>query len=797
MILDNLRQDLIYALRTLRKSPGLTVVAVLSLGLGIGSVVSIFAAVDVFMLRPLPLDAEDRLLDVFSTVPERGWMHNVLSIPDFLDYREQSQTMNVGGRFGSDFNMSGSDVPERVDGARVSWNFFEALGTQPVLGRAFRPEEENDGQDQVVILSDGLWQRRFGADPAIIGQTLLLDAEPHTVIGVMPPRFWVDDDLIDIYAPFGLTGEEERGSHFMVAVGRLHPGATEEQARSEVVEIARRLEDAYPGSNEGWSGGVRLFREQLFGEEYKMGSLISSVAVAFVLLIACANVANLMLTKVSARDREIAVRCALGAGRFRIMRQLLTEAMIISFLGGIFGIFVSIAGIRGIRSLMPATFPFAQDVALDARSLMFAMVVTVLTGLLFGSAPALQSTRSNLTDSLKEGGRGHVGAKGDRLRKLFVVAEISLALTLLVSAALLVQAFLSLQVTEFGWDEDNLLTFRLDLPDKEYTDDETVGGFYRQLVPAIEAVPGVQVVGGTSILPMQGNSNTYYGIPGEEYASLQERPVVEFRFVTPDYFRAMDIPVVRGRALDENDRPDGRDVIVVSEALAERHWPGEDPIGKQIEYWGTTREIVGVAGDTLDRRGEARITSYMSAFQYPQRGFSMAVRTAGPPTSVVDAIRAEVLRLDPNLPMYAVMSMQEMRAQNTMGDAVMAKIMGALAVITLLLAVVGVYGVMAYSVTQRTQEMGIRLALGARPADVQRMVLRQGASLTMVGIVIGLVITSVVTRSLSIFLYGVSPFDPMTFTLVTATLLLAAVGATYVPARRATRVDPLDALRAE
>jgi len=797
MILDNLRQDLVYALRTLRKSPGLVAVAVLSLGLGIGSVVSIFAAVDVFMLRPLPLDAEDRLLDVFSTVPERGWMHNSLSIPDFLDYREQSQTMNVGGRFGSDFNMSGTDVPERVDGARVSWNFFEALGTQPVLGRTFRPEEENDGQDQVVILSDGLWQRRFGADPAIIGQTLLLDAEPHTVIGVLPPRFWVDDDLIDIYAPFGLTGEEQRGSHFMVAVGRLHPDATEEQARAEVEEIARRMEEAYPGSNEGWSGGVRLFRKQLFSEEFEMGSLISSVAVAFVLLIACANVANLMLTKVSARDREIAVRCALGAGRFRIMRQLLTEAMIISFLGGIFGIFVSIAGIRGIRSLMPATFPFAQDVALDARSLMFAMVVTVLTGLLFGSAPALQSTRSNLTDSLKEGGRGHVGAKGDRLRKLFVVAEISLALTLLVSAALLVQAFLRLQVTEFGWDEDNLLTFRLDLPDKEYLDDETVGGFYRQLVPAIEAVPGVQVVGGTSILPMQGNSNTYYGIPGEEYASLQERPVVEFRFVTPDYFRAMDIPVVRGRALNENDRPDGRDVIVVSEALAERHWPGEDPIGKQVEYWDATHEIVGVAGDTLDRRGEARITSYMSAFQYPRRGFSMAVRTAGPPTSVVDAIRAEVLRLDPNLPMYAVMSMQEMRAQNTMGDAVMAKIMGTLAVITLLLAVVGVYGVMAYSVTQRTQEMGIRLALGARPADVQRMVLRQGASLTMVGIVIGLVITAVVTRSLSIFLYGVSPFDPMTFTLVTVTLLLAAVGATYVPARRATRVDPLDALRAE
>jgi len=795
--MDHLKQDLIYALRTLRKSPGLVAVAVLSLGLGIGSVVSIFAAVDVFMLRPLPFDGEDRLLDVFSTVPERGWMHNSLSIPDFLDYREQSQTMSVAGRHGGDFNMSGTDMPERVDGARVSWNFFEVLGTQPVLGRTFRPEEERDGQQQVVILSDGLWRRRFGADPEIIGQTLLLDAEPHTVIGVLPPKVWVDDDTIEIYAPFGLTGEEGRGNHFMVAVGRLHPGATEEQARSEVEEIARRLEEAYPDSNEGWSAGVQLFRKQIFSEEFEMGSLISSVAVFFVLLIACANVANLMLTKVSARDREIAVRCALGAGRSRIVRQLLTEAMMISFMGGAFGIFVSIAGIRGIHSLMPATFPFAQDVALDARSLIFAIAVTVLTGILFGSAPALQSTRANLTDSLKEGGRGHVGAKGDRLRKLFVVAEISLALTLLVSAALLVQAFLRLQVGEFGWNEENLLTFRLDLPDKEYEDDEMVGGFYRQLVPALEAVPGVQAVGGTSILPLQGNSNTYYGIPGEEYASLQERPVVEFRFVTPDYFRAMGIPILRGRALNEADRPDGRDVIVISEFLAERHWPGEDPIGKQIEYWGETREIVGVAGDTLDRRGDPRASSYMSAFQYPQRGISMAVRTAAAPSAVVDAVRAEVLRLDPNLPMYAVMSMEEMRARATMGDAIMAKIMGTLAVVTLLLAVVGVYGVMAYSVTQRTQEMGIRLALGARPADVLRMVLRQGASLTLVGIVIGLVITSMVTRSLSVFLYGVSPFDPMTFTLVTVTLLLAAVGATYVPARRATRVDPLDALRSE
>ena len=797
MILDNLRQDFIYALRTLRKSPGLVAVAVLSLGLGIGSNVAIFAAVDVFMLRPLPFDSEDRLLDVFSSVPERGWMHTSMSIPDFLDYREQSQTMNVGGRFGSDFNMSGTDVPERVDGARVSWNFFEALGTQPVLGRTFRPEEENEGQHQVVVLSDGLWQRRFGADPGIIGQTLLLDSEPHTVIGVLPPRFWVDDAMIDIYAPFRLRGDEERGSHFMVAVGRLHPRATEEQARSEVVEIARRLEEAYPGSNEGWSGGVRLFRKQLFSEEFEMGSLISSVAVAFVLLIACANVANLMLTKVSARDREIAVRCALGAGRFRIVRQLLTEAMIISFMGGVFGIFVSIAGIRGIKSLMPATFPFAQDVALDARSLMFAVAVTVLTGLLFGSAPALQSTRANLTASLKEGGRGHVGAKGDRLRKLLVVAEISLALTLLVSSALLVQAFLRLQVGEFGWNEENLLTFRLDLPVKEYENDETVGGFYRQLVPALEAVPGAQAVGGTSILPLQGNSNTYYGIPGEEYAGLQERPVVDYLFVTPDYFRAMGISILRGRALNEADRPDGREVIVISEAMAERHWPGEDPIGKQIEYWGETREIVGVAGDILNRRGDARVISYMSAFQYPRRALSMAVRTAGPHSSVVDAVRAEVLRLDPNLPMYAVMSMEDVRVESTMGDAVMAKIMGTLAVITLVLAIVGVYGVMAYSVTQRTQEMGIRLALGARPADVLRMVLRQGASLAIVGIVIGLAITLLVTRSLSIFLYGVSPFDPMTFTLVTVTLLLAALGATYVPALRATRVDPLDALRAE
>ncbi|MEJ2238390.1 MAG: ABC transporter permease [Gemmatimonadales bacterium] len=618
--------DIRYSLRSIRKSPGVIALAIISLGLGIGANVTIFSAVDVFMFRPLPYPEANRLLHVYSTVPARGWTYNSVSIPDFLDIREQSRTMDVAASYGRDFNVSGGDRPERIDGERASWNYFQVLGIQPTIGRTFRPEEERDGEHRVAILGNGLWRRRFGADPSVVGRVLELDGESYTVVGVLPPRFQFYESRTEIWTPIPLTGDESRGSHFLSPVARLRPGATLEQSNAEASAIADRLAQEYPETNDGWGAGTRELHRQIFSVEFRMGSLIASVAVAFVLLIACANVANLMLTRVAGKGREIAVRAALGAGRVRIVRQLLTEAMIVSLLGGVLGVVMSIAGIRGFVAVMPSWFPRVDEIGLDGRVLLFALFVTIVTGIVFGIGPALQSSRSNITDTLKEGGRGNVGNKGDRLRKALVVAEVSLSLALLVASALLVKGFLRLQTADFGWDEENLLTFRLALPDEEYPDSAAVDRFYRELLPQVSSIPGVVSAGGTTILPMQGNNNTFFEIPGRESASLEQRPLTEVRWVFPEYFNTMATALVAGHAFGSEDRMDTRPTVIVNQELADRHFPGEDPIGKQVEYWGVTREIVGVVRNTLDVGQFPRPMTFMSAHQYPRSNMSMVVR---------------------------------------------------------------------------------------------------------------------------------------------------------------------------
>jgi putative ABC transport system permease protein len=795
--MDSFLGDIRYSLRSIRKSLGVIAVAVVSLGLGIGANVTIFSAVDVFMFRPLPYPDAHRLLHVYSTVPERGWTHNSVSIPDYLDFREQSQTMDIAASYGRDFNVSGGDRPERIDGERTSWNYFQVLRISPILGRTFTRDEERDGDHRVAILSNGFWRRRFGADPSVVGRTLQLDGESYSVVGVVPPRFQFYESRTEIWTPIPLTGDEGRGSHFLAPVARLRSAATLEQANAEVSAIADRLAQEYPETNDGWGAGARELHRQIFSEEFRMGSLIASVAVAFVLLIACANVANLMLTRVAGRGREIAVRAALGAGRGRIVRQLLTEAMIVSLMGGALGVVVSIAGIRGFVALMPSWFPRVDEIGLDGRVLLFALVVTVITGILFGIGPALQSSRADITGTLKEGGRGNVGTRGDRLRKVLVVAEVSLSLALLVASALLVKGFLRLQTADFGWEEENLLTFRLALTDQDYPDSMAVNGFYRELLPNLSSMPGVESVGGTTVLPMQGNNNTFFEIPGREAANLEQRPLTEVRWVFPEYFSTMGIALLAGRALGDEDRIDTRPVVIVNQELAERHFPDEDPVGKQIQYWGVAREIVGVISNTLDVGQYPRPMTFMSAFQYPRSDMSMVIRTAGEPLSVTESVRQGVLALDPDLPIYRVKSLEDHVNEQQGGNTIMAKVMAVLAVVALVLSVVGVYGVMAYSVSQRTREMGIRMALGAQRARVLAMVIRQGAVLALIGIVAGVVIASLVTRSLAIFLFGVSPFDLVTYGGVSLLLLVSGLAATYLPARRATEVDPLEAVRYE
>jgi putative ABC transport system permease protein len=797
--MDSIWQDVRFAFRSLRTGPGLIAVAVLSLALGIGANTTAFSVVDVFMLRPLPYPDAHELVSVYSTNQERGWTSLELSAPDFRDLRDRGRTLDLAAQDGATYNFSEGDEPERIQGKRVSWNFFRVLEVQPALGRAFLPEEETVGQGNVVILSDGLWHRRFGADPSVMGRSVTLDSEAHTVVGVMPPGFWFEEPGNDLWTPLSFSGEQARNSHYLETVGRLLSGSTLEQARAEVAQIAEALADAFPETSAGNGARVLTLHEEFFDEGFKAGSLIATVAVAFVLLIACANVANLIMTRAAGREREVALRRALGAGRLRIVRQFMTEAVIVAIMGGGLGVLFAVAGIRGMISIMPAEFPRVDEIGLDGRVLLFTAILSLATGIIFGLAPALQTSRANLIAPLKEGGRTGTGTKSGRLRKALVAAEVSLALVLLVSSTLLVQGFLRIRTTDRGFTLQNVLTFRFTLPEKAYPEDEQVVAFQDRLMSLVRAVPGVVSVGATSILPMWGGSGTWYSIPGEDRPDEAGRLVTSYRVLLPGFFETMQIPLVAGRVMENEDRSDGRAIIVINEAMAERHWADTDPIRQQIEFSSGRREIVGVVKNTLELGVETGVQPmiYFSALQSTRRSLAWVVRTTAAPEMIAGAVQRGVAALDPNVPVYRVMTMEEHLKDVTGGDTVMAKMMAAMAVIALLLAVGGVYGVMAYSVTQRTQEMGIRMALGAQRKNVLSLVVRQGMVLALIGVVVGTGIALGVTRGLSRFLFGVSPFDPAAFGVVAVTLLVAGIVATYVPARRATRVDPVTALRVE
>jgi predicted permease len=792
-------QEISSTLRQVRRDPGFVCVAVLTLAIGIAATVTIFGAIDIWLFHPLPYDDAEALMHVYGTEADRSVTTAPQSIPDFLDMRDLSSTLRIASHYGYSFNLSGQGEPERIDGERVSWNYFQVLEVQPALGRTFLPDEERFGQHRVCILSDGLWRRRFAADPEILGSSILLDGEPHTVVGILAPSFWSwrARYTSEIWTPFGVTGLENRGSYMLTSIARLGPGISEEEANAEVAGIAGHLANEHPDSNQGLGAGVRPLHDLIFGEQATVACLIAMVAAGFVLLIACSNIASLMLTRVIGRGREIAVQRALGAGVGRIMRQLFAEAAVISILAGLVGVAMSFAGVRALVSIMPTWFPFAEEIGINGRVLAFAMLVTLTTPLMFALAPAVQIAQPYLAGSLREGSRGSPGGKADRLRKFFVVAEVSLAATLLVSSALLVRGFYSVQSADYGFNEQRLLTFEVSLPENRYPDDISRTGFYRYLMWALESLPGVDAVGGTSSLPFRSDNNTEYVLPGRAYAGPGRNPLASYRFVFPGYFDAMQTAIVHGRPFTADDSPRSPPVVIVNEALANRHWPDGSALGERIVLWGVSREIVGVAQDTVEAIGQSRAMLFVSAFQSPETRMSLVVRTQGDPASLVAGIRDEVYALDSNLPIHSVASMADLKADELGESAVMAKIMAALAGLALLLAMVGVYGVMSYSVSRRTQEMGIRMALGAQRSHVLRMVIRQGATLALMGVVAGFFVASLVTESLSVFLFGMEPFDPLTFAIAALALLAAGIVASYVPAQRATRADPLEALRSE
>jgi len=797
--MDKVWQDIKYAIRSLRRGGALIAIAVLSLAIGIGANTTIFSAVDVFMLRPLPYPDSDELYSVYTTNRERGWNQVSFSVPDFVDLRERSRTLDVAATRYTSFNLSEGDRPERLTGIRVASNFFRVVGVQPARGRAFTPEEEIEGRHHVAIISDGLWQRRFGGDPDVLGRVVLLDGEPHTIVGVMPPKFWFLRPGTEIWVPFYITGEEHRNSHYIGVRARLRAGATPEQAQLETERIAGQLAAEYPDTNAGNGAVLITLHRDVFDEGFRTGSLTATVAVLFLLLIACANVANLLLTHAAGREREVAVRTALGADRSRVVRQFLTEALILSVAGAILGLGLSVVGIRGLLSVMPGWFPRIDEIGLNPRVLGFTALVTMLSAVLVGLAPAIQNTKPNMVESLKEGGRGGTAVRGARFRKALVVVEVSLALVLLVSSALLVRGFINIRLAERGYDESDVLAFMLALPEQEYPDSASTIAFHTELRERLMSLPGVRTVGATTILPLHGNSMTYYWLPGEDIESDLQRKITSVRWVGPGYFDALDIPVLQGRVIEDTDRPESRRVIVINEAMAELQWPGENPLGRQLVLYSGAKEIVGVVAD-VHYNNDVQSTGpmiYFSAYQDDNRYLDWVIETDVPPETLVESVRQEVLAIDPNLPAYNIRPLKALIAENLGGDTIMAKVMGAVALIALVLALGGVYGVMAYSVSQRTQEMGIRIALGAQYADVVSMVMRQGALLALLGVVLGVVIALGVTRTLAYFLYGVSPFDPLTFIVAALALLVAGIVATFFPARRATAIDPIIALRSE
>jgi putative ABC transport system permease protein len=793
-------QDVRYAFRFLVKRPGTSLLAVLCLAIGIGANAAIFSPVDLFMIRAFPYPDANRLVVPWLSDLGNGGRTMAFSLPDFVDYRAQSKTLELAAHSGRAFNLSGTDEPERLDGQVVSANFFAVLGVAPLIGRGFRADEEHVGAAPVAVLSYPLWELRFGADRRILGESIKLDGLPYTVVGVMPKDFGFPGVGTEIWTPLAVDGPERRDSHWLATVGRLAAGVTLDRARAELGAIAARLERAYPETNRRVGATISTVRDDVYGRQFFFGSVISSVATGFLLLIAAANVANLLLAQAAGREREIAIRTALGAGRGRIVRQLLTESLLLGLASAVVAVGFAYAGIKGLVAIMPSWFPRVNEMGLDGRVLAFGAVVSLLAAGISGMGPAFHVTRQSVRESLQDGSRGSsIGRRGGRLRGVFVTAQIALAVALVVAAGLLVKGYVTLQDAPLGFDSQRMLSLATTLPSTKYAEDADVERFREQLVGRVRDLPGVQAVASASGLPGTGSNGTFYGIEGEDHPEDQ-RPVVSYRSVSPGYFAAIGATLVKGREFTQADRADAPLVAVVNEAFVRRHWKDEDPIGKRITMASGAREIVGVVRDI---REYGPSTNPMQAFLYfptaqlAARTIGLGIRTSGDPLALVQPIRGAIRALDPDQPLFGVMTMERRMELQAQGNAVVSRIMMVLAGVALALALVGVFGVVSYSVSQRTQEIGIRMALGAGGRDVLGMVIRQSARVVALGGLIGVGLALALGKGLSIFLFGVSPFDPMTLIVVPLALTAAAILASYFPARRATLVDPLTALRSE
>ncbi len=795
-------QDLRYGARMLLKKPGFTPIAVLTLALGIGANTAIFSVVNAVLIQPLPFAEPDRLVWMWGNVRD-GSNRAAVAPPDYLDYREQNNSFEQLAAMMSVpiyGNLTGSGDPERLEAALVTGNYFQALGVKPALGRTFLLENEQPGLDRVAVLSHGLWQRRFGADPTIVNRTITLDGRNYEVLGVMPPDLKFPRTA-EMWAPinFGISPEmKQRRAHFLRLIGRLKPGVTLAPAQAEMDAIARRLEEQYPTTNTGWSLRLVPLHERIAGN-IKPTLFVLFGAVGFVLLIACVNVANLLLVRAAARASEIAVRTALGASRWRIARQMLTESLLLSLFGGALGVLLATWGVDLLVALSANNIPPTANVRIDATVLGFTLLVALFTGVLFGLVPALQSSSPNLNESLKEGGRSATeGVRRNRTRHLLVVFESAVAVMLLVGAGLLIRSFIRLQNVSPGFDARNVLTMQISLSRDGYGAREKARSFFDQLQQRLHSLPGVESVGMIRELPLDGQLNDRpFTVEGRPPGSPNQRYDAEWRLINQDYFRAMRIPLLRGRNFTEQEVRQSAGVVIISGSLSRAVFPDEDPLGKRLQLDQKPYEIVGIVGDIRQHALEIDpdATMYLPTLAIEQT--NLVLRTAGDPTSIIGAVRKEVMAIDRDQPIASVRPMERLMYESVAQPRFRTFLIGLFAALALLLAAVGIYGVISQMVAQRTHEIGIRLALGAQTRDVLSSVLRHGMSLAIIGIAIGVAGALALTRLMGSLLFEVSATDPMTFAGVAVLHALVALLACYIPARRAAKVDPVVALRYE
>ena len=805
-LIDEMGQDLRYSVRALRTSPGFSLIALATLALGIGANTAIFSVVRAVLLEPLPFTAADRIVRVWDSNPAGDIQQGPWSEPDFLDVRAATQLAEtVGGFFFAEgntgLNLTGSGAPERLSAALVTPGFFETLRPRALYGRVLNAEEHEVGRNRNAVLSYGLWQRRFGGDAGIVGKSITLNGDPFTVVGVMPPEFtYPAPQSLDVWIPLSYFGPEAigraRAARFLSMIARLKPGVTPQQFRNEAAGITARLAQTYP-ANAGWTtADLRTIRESIVGD-VRRPLIVLVAAVAIVLLITCVNIASLLLARASARQRELAVRAALGAGRGRIMRQLLTESLTLALLGGALGVVLAFVAVRSLVAAGGAQLPGAADVRVDALVLAFTVGVSVVAGLLFGAAPAARAAGPVLEQSLRAGTRGSVGAHGQRLRSTLVIVEVALAVVLVAGAGLATKSFSRLVAVDPGFRPHDVLVVKVSIPRRDSTADG-MAAYYEGVLQAIRALPGVVAAGSIRDLPTRGNGEMVradrIGLP---VARPDEAPNVQLHHISTDFFKAMGIPLRGGREFQSTDRQDAPFVVIVNEELAKRYWPGENAVGKSLRAGNTQIPIIGVVG-SIRQRGlnePYEPIVYLHALQNMRVSMSIVVRTIGDPLRMTNAVRNAIWSLGRDQPIAEVATMENVLGRAVARPRLMAWLLGMFGIIGLLLGTLGIYGLLAYAVTQRRQEIGVRVALGAPPRSVLRLVVGHGMLLAIAGVLIGTAGARLLTRQMESVLFGITPNDLATFVQVIAVLLGAALLASWLPARKALAIDPVTALR--